>query len=112
MASGIGGNPVTRVEVKREHIDRGDPGLCQSCAITRAIRDIVRDDIRVATQKTVVVMFDKSNPGGSRKDLGLPVEARQFISLYDDCETDEDKAKVNPIAFDLDIPAEFLKGDQ
>lgn len=97
---------MTRVEVKREHIDRGEPRSCRYCAVTKAIEDIVKNDVVVATDfKKVRLLRNK------RLDLHLPVEARQFISLYDDCETDEDKAKVEPIAFDLDIPAEFLRGE-
>lgn len=98
---------MTSVEVKREHIDKGEPRACDHCAVSKALLDIVKPDVFVATSASSVML----RTDAMTRMIRLPIAAMEFIDDYDECDTDEKKAGMQPISFGLDIPKEFLRAN-
>ncbi len=93
---------MTHIKVTQDHIDVGRRKCTSECPIALAVASIVRPVVepRVYTRS---IMLRKTDPTERGIDFTLPQAAVDFIASFDA------KMDVDPIEFDLDIPADFLK---
>jgi hypothetical protein len=85
--------PLPRhVVVTQEHIWRGLTGEPHSCAIALAVKI---DGWYISVDGNSIKFMKQEDDEADMRQLWLPLEARQFVSLFD--EGDE----VGPIEFDL-----------
>lgn len=92
----------TTVEVTNKHILRGSMGSCGQCPVAMAIREVVLCGLAVEVYPSTIILV---MPGGFAV-LDTPKEAASFIREYDD---ENRNYSPSPFAFQLDIPARFLK---
>lgn len=89
---------MTTIEVKAEHIAKGERMKPGCCPISLAIKD--RVDLGIGVR----VYLDEACIGFT--DFELPFEARQFVRCFDI------GVEVKPFSFPLDIPADLLRAEQ
>ncbi len=87
------------IKVTQEHIDKGCSGSCAYCPIAIAISELVsiKYTTLVYTYSFCILGLEPAYHGE------LPDKARVFIENYDYMND------VNPIEFELNIPAHFLR---
>lgn len=87
-----------KVNVLREHITKG---VCQDpygCAIALAFLDNKRVEKVYVEGQEVRVQW-----GGNLLYGDLPARARKFIAKFDDAEDVEDRKKLKPFSFNLNL---------
>lgn len=92
---------LTTIEVGDREIDAGVGHDCSRCAVTLGIRKEVKDGVYVATSHTTAYV--------GTLDLPLPGIASHFVDTFDNYK-DGDGPRPAPITFDIDLPAEVLRG--
>jgi hypothetical protein len=96
---------ITTIRVTEEHIRKGRAKDCRACPVALAIEDVVRPDLMVWVDSKSVELIDpglvECNVFGAR----ITDEVADRIQKFDF------DGIMQPFAFDLDIPQEFLRGE-
>jgi hypothetical protein len=92
---------MTRIEVTRDNIATGNPGENESCAVALAVKAKCLPDTEVQVDGYSVDL-DLPFSFVSRINLETNETVKKFVADFDDGKP------VEPFAFDLDIPDEFL----
>lgn len=82
-----------------EHIAKGRPSGCYSCPIALALIDMVKPKTSVRVSHLAIGLYRWPDYW----EESTPTRAEDFIWKFDQGKD------VKPFAFDLDIPAEFLR---
>lgn len=91
-----------RIEVTNHHIYKGKQRDKCNCPISLAIKDKIVPSIDVFVSRSRLTLY---NPDGSLAlSTQLSSDAKCFITNYD-----IDEFSVQPVSFDIEIPAKFLK---
>ena len=70
-----------KVNVRQDHIDRGTPGLCQSCPVALAVNEALPQNYKLLGVGTYwIVIF---NPAGKQIDIPAPICVSNFIDRLD-----------------------------
>ena len=118
-----------KIKVTEQDILEGIKQDCMACPVARAVRRVVKDNVRIevrsqsvlieipehlATTENVMVMEKEEDSIGTGEALfmhrtELPAKAREFIDAYDTvCSVDlsvmPKTTPIKPFTFDLSIP--------
>ena len=89
----------TTINLTDGHIEAGRPFRCLLCPVARAISEVLNPKAWTSVQG----IYAELHIGEEWEPVDLPDEVSGFICAFDD------GRDVEPFAFELDIPAKFLK---
>lgn len=92
-----------KIEVTQELIDAGTRD-CKWCPIELAVLPHLSPQIRTMVTGSGYMFIGYA--GQYNEKVQLPLEAIQFVAMFDRHE------KVRPFAFDLDLPAEYVRSSE
>lgn len=102
---------LTKIEVKQEHIDNGWRITIDSCPVSLAINDVLKEDFKTYIGATpndtndgiITACFILNIQTRVATVVMLPEFTGKFIVDYDA------ECGVSPFSFEIDIPDEMLK---
>lgn len=96
------------IHVTKEILEKTKSCKCQveSCAVSEAVREIFPG---AYTLVLAMYPFPVSETDLGTDVIDLPVEAAQFILNFDRAGSDECRAAMRPISFDIEVPDSVIQ---
>lgn len=95
---------IIKIEVKQDHINRGEPGEAMSCPIALALQDL---GYKAATveKRWIELEGAKTYTSVDEKRIRVPEVAQCFIRQFDDMDVNDEYVK--PFTFEIDTDNHF-----
>lgn len=93
-----------QINITKEILERSKscPSNVTNCAVALSVRELFPSAM-IFQISAILILNEAGDPAlGSRVDL--PMEAQGFIRLFDYYKNSEDRASMNPISFEIDVP--------